>query len=245
MTRALSRSLPLALIVVAMAVAVMGQLLDGVPQTAKAQALNDRRLSVNGTGVVNLTPDIAYVDVGADTRSESLPEALAEANTKVNAVVDALKKAGIAPADIQTAQYDVRREDPYYDKPPVYRAVNMVRVTIRTISKVGETLDVAFKAGANSFRGVQFDVADLKTSETVARKAAFEDAKARAAELVSLMGGTLGQVITIQDYTNFARLTDASVSFHADAGISSVSGAQISLGTLQISVTLTVTFEVK
>jgi uncharacterized protein YggE len=82
MQRTFWRALPLALIVIAIVVAILEQLLGGMPQTATAEALTERRLSANGTGVVNLTPDIAYVDVGADARSENLTEAVAEANAK-------------------------------------------------------------------------------------------------------------------------------------------------------------------
>jgi hypothetical protein len=66
-----------------------------------------------------------------------------------------------------------------------FRAVNMVR-DHSDDQQVGET-DVAF-SGANTFRGVQFDVADLKTSEPW-RAGGFKT-PARAAGAVSLMDGT-------------------------------------------------------
>ncbi|MCC7450224.1 MAG: SIMPL domain-containing protein [Anaerolineae bacterium] len=230
---------------------------SGVPsQPASAQtpaptsaAPAGRTITVIGTGTVYTAPDIAYLQVGVEAQNSDLTAALKEVDTKMNAIVTALKAAGIADADIQTVQYSVFREN-RPEQPQssdstqpqaIYHAVNIARITVRTPGKAGETLNAAVNAGANVINSVEFGVKDTKASETNARKAAMDDARAKAGELATNVGGTLGQVIAIDESNGaqpFPRLAAAQ-------GGMGGGGPALSGGSLQVSVQLVVTFELK
>lgn len=230
---------------------------SGVPsQPASAQtpaptsaASAGRTITVIGTGTVYTAPDIAYLQAGVDVQNSDLTAALKEVDTRMNAVVAALKAANIPDADIQTVQYSVYRES-RPDMPQsgnstqpqaIYHAVNIARITVRAPGKVGDVLNAAVNAGANVINSVEFGVKDTKASETAARKAALDDARAKATELATNVGGTLGQVITIDESGGaqpFPRLAAAQ-------GGMGGGGPALSGGSLQVSVQLVVTFELK
>jgi uncharacterized protein YggE len=233
------------------ALLLIGSVLPGVgPVTAQAQTPPVRTIAVIGMGTVYTAPDIAYLYLGVNIQNPDLAAALKEADTKMNAIVQALKEAGVAEADIQTVQYNVFLDNPMggpqpgnaSNAPQNYHAVNVARITVRTMSKVGDLLNAAVKAGANQINNVEFGVRDTQTSESAARKAAIEDARTRAAELAASMGGTLGQIISIQEGNAIGTFPRP---FAAEPGIGGGGGPAVSGGSLQVSVSLLVTFEVK
>ena len=54
-----------------------------------------RTISVSGSGVATLTPDIAYVNIGVRTESEDAAEAVSENNTRSQKVSDTIKNLGV------------------------------------------------------------------------------------------------------------------------------------------------------
>jgi hypothetical protein len=62
-------------------------------------------------------------------------------------------------------------------------------------------LDAAINAGANVVQGLNFEVEDMKQVEASARKAAMDDAKAKAESLVSAAGAKLGRPLTISEFS--------------------------------------------
>src|SRR5512142_440464 len=66
-----------------------------------------RTLNVNGTGMVTLTPDIAYINIGVHTEAATASEAVSTNNTQTQQVVDALKLAGVDVKDIRTMNFSI------------------------------------------------------------------------------------------------------------------------------------------
>jgi uncharacterized protein len=166
-----------------------------------------RTLSVSGSGKVYLTPDIAYITIGVHTENNSAAEAVASNNQQAEQVISALKAQGIADKDIQTTNFSIYPQQEYDQngKPTgtiKYIVDNSVFVTVRDITQVGDVLDAAVKAGANSISGIQFDVTDKTQALSEARKSAVNDAQVKAEELSSAAGVTLGEVQTISEYTS-------------------------------------------
>ena len=86
---------------------------------------------------------------------------------------------------------------------------------------------------------MDLSVKDTHATETTARKAAFDDAKARATELATNMNGTLGQVLSIEENVGGV-LPPGARGFGGGGG-----GGGISTGSMEVTVSLAVTFEVK
>ena len=167
---------------------------------------NPRTLSVSGSGKAYLTPDIAYVNIGVHTEGKNAAEAVSTNNGQSQKVINALKSQDIAEKDIQTTNFSIYPQQQYdsQGKPTgeiIYQVDNSVVVTVRNIDKVGQVLDAAVRAGANSINSVEFEVAEKTQALSEARKAAVKDAKSKAEELASAAGITLGEVQTISEYT--------------------------------------------
>jgi uncharacterized protein YggE len=174
-------------------------------------------VSVSGHGRVNLPPDTASVSIGIDVIQPTLAEAQEQATTQAAAVIEALKAAGIAEEDIQTAYFSVTilrdydaavavgatPESENADPTQItgFEIVNQLQVTVRDTDMLGELLDEAVNAGANSINGVTFSVDDQTAAASEARRLAVEDARTKAEELAAATGLTLGPVVSITEGT--------------------------------------------
>lgn len=214
---------------------------------APGAAQAPRVISVSGTGQVSLQPDMAYIYIGVSTENESAADAVAKNNADTQRLIDALKAAGIADADIRTSNFSIWQNTPYgldgQPGKPVYRVDNTVYVTARDLAKLGDLLDAAVRAGANNINSIQFDVADKTKALTDARKAAVEAAKKQAAELAEAAGVKLGDIQGIQYY-------DSTPVVYAEArgmggGAAADASVPINPGQMQITATVTINFEIK
>jgi uncharacterized protein YggE len=206
-----------------------------------------RVITVVGTGQASGTPDVATVNIGIDTQSSNVQQAVSDNRTKMNALLDALKGQGIADNDIQTSNYSVYTEQQQNSpgKTPTasaltYRVSNQVNVTVRDVSKLGDVLDTVVSAGANNVYGVSFSVADPSSLQGDARAKAMADAKVRAESLASLAGVGLGDVVSISEVVN-----SVTPMYRAEAVASGVGGTPIQPGTLDVSMSVQVSYAIR
>src|SRR5918997_988721 len=175
---------------------------DMATPVVPGMALGVPTVSVSGHGSVNVPPDTASVSIGVDVIKPTLGEAQELATTQATAINEALKAAGIAEEDIQTDFFSVNILRDYSENadPTLitgFEIVNQLRVTVRDTDQLGELLDAAVDAGANSIYGVTFYVDDQTAAASDARVEAVEDARTKAEELAAAAGMTLGPVVAI------------------------------------------------
>lgn len=206
-----------------------------------------RVITVVGTGQASGAPDVATVNIGIDTQSASVQQAVSDNRTRMNALLEALKGQGVADNDIQTSNYSVFTEQqpsPSGTTPTTptltYRVSNQVNVTVRDVSKLGDVLDTVVGAGANNIYGVSFSVADASTLQGDARAKAMADAKARAQSLATLAGVNLGDVVSVSEVVN-----GATPMYRTEAAASGSGGTPIQPGTLDISMSVQVSYEIR
>ncbi|UYN90866.1 MAG: SIMPL domain-containing protein [Anaerolineales bacterium] len=160
-------------------------------------------ITVAGHGEVRLVPNIATVTIGVRTNGANVSEVVAENAASVSSVMQALSNLGIAPEDMQTSNFNVYANqgyDPVTGLPgeiTTYSVENTVNVTVRDLASLGELLDRAVSAGANSIWGVSFDVDDKSSAQAEARDIAVQKAMAEAQALAAAAGVTLGDIISI------------------------------------------------
>lgn len=157
------------------------------------------RIIVSGEGSVRAVPDYAEIAIGATTNGATAGAAT-EANSRIMAAVAAaMRNAGIAPEDLQTARFSVQ---PVYasavsnsaPKLSGFRVTNQFDVTVRQVERVGDVLDRAIAAGANEVGSIQFLHADPSKTLDAARTAALADARRKAELYARAAGLTLGAV---------------------------------------------------
>jgi len=163
-------------------------------------------LSVNGHGEVVLPPDVAYVTIGVHTEATDVSQAVSDNANQVEAVMASLSQAGVAAEDMQTSNFSVYTMDNYDPLTGIvngkkYSVDKTVNVTARDLAGLGNLLDNAVTAGANSIWGVTFDLEDKDAAQAQARDLAVEDAKAEAQALAGATGVSLGEIIIVS-YTS-------------------------------------------
>jgi uncharacterized protein len=177
-------------------------LLYARPVTAQTSAgvPGMRQVSVVGHGEVKGAPDTATVQIGVETEAATAKDALAHNSAEAQAVQEKLTKLGVDAKDIQTNNFSI---NPTYgsDGRQVtgYHVSNMVTVKIRQLDQAGALLDQVVQAGANSIYGMSFSVENPEALLDQARKAAIENAKARATQLAGASGAAIGDVLVINE----------------------------------------------
>jgi uncharacterized protein len=204
-----------------------------------------RTLDVTGTGMVTITPDIAYISIGVHTDAESPSMAVNENNVQTQKVIDSLKKSGVAAEDISTTNFSIWPNQSYDDMGQpvgVTTAVdNTVNVTVRDLSKMGEMLDAAISAGANTVYSISFDLADKSADMKKARDLAVKNAQDQAAELAAATGVTLGEIQNVSYYdTSSYPYTDYGTGGGGGGG-----GVPISPGAMKLTTTVDITYFIK
>lgn len=139
----------------------------------QAAPVTPRTLNVSGLGVVYLTPDIVYINIGVNTQRENAAEAVEVNKGQTNAVIAAIKESGVEEKDIRTTNFSIW-SNPQYDPAgqitgTTYSVDNTVNVTVRDLEKLGDLLDAAVNAGANNIYSIQFDVEDKAEATKEAR----------------------------------------------------------------------------
>jgi uncharacterized protein YggE len=235
-------------IIFVIAVLVLGSLLSACgPSNITVQPQPPQRtITVTGTGKVTLTPDIAYISIGVNTQNASAKDAVAENNTQAQAVIAAIKGFGIAEKDIQTTNFSIYPQQQYDSAGKqtgiIYVVNNIVYVTVRDLSKLGNLLDSSVSSGANNINSIQFDVADKTGALSQARLAAVADAKKQADELTKANNVGLGTVQSISYYDSTAPIT---VEYAKADMANSAASVPVQAGSMQISTTVTIVYELK
>lgn len=166
---------------------------------------------VSGSGDAAVAPDLAIVTLSVAETRKTAREALDVANGAMGAVIDALKKDGIAARDLQTsglsiqAQYAYPQNEDGTPKPPVltgYAVSNSLTIRIRDIAKVGGVIDQAVTLGINQGGDIRFTNEDPSKTVAAARTEAVKDAIEKARTLADAAGVKLGRILEISEATN-------------------------------------------
>ena len=150
-----------------------------------------RTIAVTGVGRASAKPNQAQLRVGARSQETTATEALAKNAESMNMVIEALKGMGIPEKDIETAYFSVYPRYSTYGETIIgFEATHMLSVTTTNLDKVGEIIDKAIGAGANSVEGIYFTFTEDKLQELneQARQRAVEDAKAKAETTAASLG---------------------------------------------------------
>ncbi len=208
-----------------------------------------RTISVTGLGEVAAVPDIAHVTVGVRTVAGTARAALSENSTTMAAVIDALRGMGIADRDMRTTNVslhprwrtEVTDNGTRAQVLTGYEATNLLRVTCRDLSKLGELLDALVGAGANDMRGISFDVDDRVKLMDEARAIAVRNARANAQLYAREAGVSLGAVLSISE----AGVSTPTHRNRAMAEMAVAAPVPIAAGEQTISASISVTFAIE
>jgi uncharacterized protein YggE len=161
-------------------------------------------IAVSGKGELMVAPDVAYLDVGVETRAATAKEAQANNAAKFAGVEKMLLTTYAIPAkEVKTTGFNVQPEYNYTEKEgnklTGYLAVHSIRVTYRKLDAIGTLLDALSAAGANRVGGVQFDTEKKEQYELQALEKAMASSDAKAAVLAKASKRQLKGVLSVNE----------------------------------------------
>jgi uncharacterized protein YggE len=189
------------------------------------------QVTATGLGEVQAPPDIAVIRFAVETSGPDAASAGRDNATRMASLRQALERQGLAPQDIATTGYSIRSDLRPSDRPPKERtagfvARNGIRVTVRTLDRVGTTIDAALAGGANQVDEVAFRLADDRALRQKALALAVERARAQAQTMAIAAGGRLGPLIEL---SSGAGRSDGAPPFALRAAATPISAGELSV----------------
>ena len=208
-------------------------------------AFADSDITVSGTGEVLVPADAAVVSLGVSASDSEVLKAQRKANEAIASIRKALIAGGIAEEDINTDYINIYAMYDYSDgveKLTAYNANSTLAIRVTDIEKVGEVIDLAFGAGANTLNGVTFSATDTKDARERAMRAAVEDAKAKAEILADAAGLKILGVEDVSEQNTYSYDRGAGNFFKEEAA-ADAAGTVVQAAKLVVSATVSMKFK--
>lgn len=159
-------------------------------------------ITVSASEEVEVAPDRAHLTIAVETRGRTSQAAATENARLANAMLEAVRRAGVAPQQLRTQGLMISPEYQYPKeggRPTVvgYQARNSVLVEVRDISRVSAVIDAAIGQGATNISGPSFALSNPDSARRVAMDVAVRRAVADAEVMARAAGGKLGAVLEL------------------------------------------------
>ena len=161
-----------------------------------------RTITVTSTASVGTAPDEAVIEFGMRSEAADSGTAYADNGAKSDAVLAAVQDAGVAKEDVETQSENVDRDVKDRNTPnerTVYVASTQLSVTVRDLEAVSDVIAAAVNAGADSVRGLRFQVGDQTGSRQDALAAAVRGARRKADAIATAAGASVAAVVQVRE----------------------------------------------
>jgi uncharacterized protein YggE len=236
----------IALVLVAGVIVVAAQGSSGTNRAgASSPATPADTVSVSGTGSVEGVPDTLIAQFRIHTKQGTVQAALNRSSIDTHAVSSKLHSLGVALVDIKSTDLSLNPSYDMHGNQDGYDASESLTVHIHPLTKVGQIIAAATTAPTDnsvSIDGLSFDIADNSALLAQARRAAFDNAKAAAAQYAELGGRSLARVMTVKAVVHNPTPIYAANGFADTAGASQALKAPVPIrpGQKKVSVTVSV-----
>jgi len=221
--------------------------LPAAAQTSAPIVADGALLDVTAEGRTTRVPDIATIRAGVVTAAPTAAAAMAENAARIGRMLAALRRAGVADRDLQTAHVGLSPQYKYADNvPPVltgYQANNSVAVRFRDVAKSGTILDALVAQGANQIDGPNLSLDKPDAALDEARVDAVARARARAELYAKAAGLSVARIVSIGESGENAGGAPPPMVFARMA--KAADSTAIVAGERDVTVTLTVRFLLK
>ena len=207
-------------------------------------AFADSEIRVTGTGEVLVPADTAVVSLGVSAADKDVRTAQGMANEAIAAIRAALIEGGIAEEDINTDYINIYAMYDYgsgSEQITGYNANSTLAIRVKDIDRVGEVIDLAFGAGANTLNGINFSATDTTAAKEKAMRLAVADAQAKADVLADAAGLQIRGIEDIAEQNTYSY--DKGVMNNFDVAEASVAGTVVQAAKLTVSSSVVITFK--
>lgn len=218
-------------------------------------------ITVSGKGELKAVPDVSKFTITVEETAKDQAAALAQTSTKINAVIENLKKTGIAEKDIKTEYTSINPKYEYQSGktesmiyPPIaanpviigYTSSHTLSVKVREIGKVSEVQQIFADLKVQNVSGPELSIDEPEQLKLDARAKAISDAKLQARILSRQLGVRLGHIVSFNEsddgvYPNY-------MSARADVMMTAkgaVPEATIATGEQTITSTVSITYKIR
>ena len=184
------------------------------------------RVTVLGESESKVAPDTAVLTFSVVTQHAQAVNAQQENARKSGAVKKAMEAVN-TNAEIKTIDYNLRPEQDYSSSrmPKIigFEAKNSVTVTTTDLNQIGELIDAATRAGANSVEGISFVLRENSPARGDALAVATRQALVKAESIAQSLNGKIVRVVEtseggiaarppMSDYSNAASMSNSMMS---------------------------------
>lgn len=166
---------------------------------AREEAQRNTHLTVIGEATVDASPDTAIVVLSVVTQNKQAILAQQENARKSQAVHDAVKALLGDSATTKSSGYSLQPQQRWDSRsmPTIigYEARNTVEIAISNLDRVGEVVDAATGAGANSVESISFELRNIEASHARSLAAATKQAMAKAETMAKAVGGKVERIV--------------------------------------------------
>ncbi len=209
-------------------------------------AFADSEITVIGTGEVLIPADTAVVSLGVSATDREVLKAQRKANETIANIREALIKAGVKEEDINTDYINIYASYDYSDGSEQlkgYNANSTLAIRVTDIEAVGEVIDIAFEAGANTLNGINFSASDTTEAEAKAMKKAVEDAKDKAEVLAEASGLKIRGIDEIVESGTYSYDRGMMNGFAKATAEDAAAGTVVQAAKLAVNSSITVKFK--
>lgn len=204
-----------------------------------ALAQDTRTVTVTGVGQAFSAPDAARIYVGVSVELTDIDEVMTQLDARIADVKAVIEGFGIDTANIQTTYFNLWQSQNWEEGEPTttFYASHSLTVYVEDADLVSGLIGEMVDAGANSINNVEFVISDNAALKSEARAKAMEQARATASELAELADAQLGSVVSVKE---------ANGGFmNYETGMMSMGAGGVEPGTLGVTVSLEVVFELE
>lgn len=226
-------------------------LLLALPVVANAQEVPVRSITVYGEAKQEISPDMATLNVSVVAKDRDLQKAKQMHDVRMQ---DLLKIAGemqIARGDIKTQYASIQPEYDYKENKQVFREYSIttnLEIGVKRMNTVGQLMQKLVDAKFDQVGNVRYSIDNDISYRDEVMLEALDNAKAKAQKVAERMGVTLGKPISVaqgyqapQPVPMVRAMAMESAAMAKDGG----AGVQPPEGMMQVSATVTVSYEMK
>lgn len=211
-----------------------------------------RTISVSAIGEASVAPDVATLSFSVVSEGADPEKIAVENNETINKAIDFVKGEGVEAKDIMTTGYNLSPRYEYDERLRRsfivgYTLTQTIQTKIRDFEKIGAILGKLPELGINQIGSLQFDIDDPEVYLNRARKEAFDEARVKAELMASQNKVRLGRVVNFSEYQSGppVPLPYYSEAAFGRGGDAALSVPKIEPGSQEVTVTVSVTYEIK
>jgi uncharacterized protein YggE len=172
------------------------------PAVTAATSGSPATLTVDGVGQVNVTPDLANLNVTVNRSALTSRAALSAANTRTDLITRSIRALGVPSSGIETQSVNVantsHKAGPKGSRHLVRRFTATESLSVTSAATLaGAVIDAATHDGASSVNGLSFTFSNPAAGQIAANNAALANAQQQANAAAATLGYTVTGVQSV------------------------------------------------